>query len=555
MKWHNVKKVMACLLAGALLTGAMSGCGSSDTTKEESKTTSSAQQSSASVKEESSAESQAEETGITYPIEGNVKLTIAMVAESAVTAYAEDLMATPFGQAWQEATGVEVEMITLADADAMSLLYAGGDLPDIIWTSFSSYTGGVDKAIKDGIIQPLNDYMEYAPDLQAVMDSNDMYKKSNTTDGYIVSFPFIRGDDYLLTSNGLMIRQDWLDELGLDVPQTADDLYEVLKAFKEEKGAEVPFSPTDYGLKSMCIDQGIITSAFGLVKGGWYQVDGTVHYGVTEPEYKDVLTYLHKLYEEGLLDPNFQTLDNATRNANIMNGASGVTVSAVGGGMGSYLTTMADDPTYDLTGFGPLVANAGDTPMSTQYTAAFNGNCCVITPNCENIEAAVQFLNYGYTEEGSMLFNYGIEGESYTIENGVATYTDLIMNNPEGLTKQQAMAQYLRAWNHGPFVQEKGYMEQYANMPQQVDALNQWTNSDASKYQMPPVSIAEADTAEYSKLMGDIDTYISEMYIKYITGIKSLDTFESEYLATLETLGIDRAIEIQQTALDNFNAR
>ena len=92
------------------------------------------------------------------------------------------------------------------------------------------------------------------------------------------------------------------------------------------------------------------------------------------------------------------------------------------------------------------------------------------------------------------------------------TYTKLIMHNPEGLTKQLAMAQYMRSWS-------------------------------------------EADASEYSKLIGDIDTYVGEMTIKYITGLESLDTFETEYLETLKSMGVDRAIELQQEALDDFNAR
>lgn len=118
-------------------------------------------------------------------------------------------------------TGVELEIMQLADIDALNLLYASGELPDLIY--YSGYTGGEQKAIKDKIIQPLNDYMQYAPDLQAVMDSNELYKKSNTTmDGDIIGFPFIRGDDYLRTSAGLIIRQDWLDDLNMELPQTPD---------------------------------------------------------------------------------------------------------------------------------------------------------------------------------------------------------------------------------------------------------------------------------------------------------------------------------------------
>lgn len=252
-KLYQWKKVTACIMAAAV-TLSVCACGNQNGDKDDAGKTTSQENPEASKETpaeetsseaEKSEESQAEsEAGgaaeVTYPLKEKVHLTLAMVDEAAVTANAKNLAETPFGKAWQEATGVELEIMQLADGDALNLLYASGELPDMI--AYSGYTGGAEKAIKDKIIQPLNDYMQYAPDLQAVLDSNDLYKKSSTTkDGDIIGFPFIRGDDYLLSSAGLIIRQDWLDDLNLELPQTPDDLYEVLKAFKEEKGAKVPF--------------------------------------------------------------------------------------------------------------------------------------------------------------------------------------------------------------------------------------------------------------------------------------------------------------------------
>ncbi len=557
MRKCNKKRKMTAGILAAVMALTLCACGSGGDSGSSSSaaTASGSAEGSGSQQGSQQADAPAEgAAGITYPLDEKVHLTMAMVENAAVTANATDLAHTPFGEEWQRATGVELEIMQLADVDALNLLYASGELPDLIY--YSGYTGGEQKAIKDQIIQPLNDYMEYAPDLQAVMDSNELYKKSNITmDGDIIGFPFIRGDDYLRTSAGLIIRQDWLDELNMEVPQTPDELYEVLKAFKEQKGATAPFSAANFWLRDVGIGQGAITSPFGLVKGGFYQIDGKVHWGYAEKEYKDLLAFLNKLYTEGLLDPNFQSVDDNTVRANVMNGDSGVTFGAVGGYIGNMIQTMEGDPTFDLTGFGPLVANRGDRSMSTQYDAALKGIYVVVTPQCKNIEAAVKFLNYGYTEEGHNLFNFGIEGVSYTMENGVPTYTELIMHNPEGWTKQLALAQYTMAWNDGPFVQDKRYSEQYADLPQQQAALKSWTTSDAAMYDMPPVRVAEENASEYSKLTADINIFISEMTVKYITGLESLDTFETKYLGTLQSMGVDRVIELQQGALDDFNAR
>lgn len=562
MKQKNMKRLLGLLLTGAMVVGTLTGCGSAET-KNESKTESKAESSAlAESKNDSSASATseaAEETGVTYPIEGDVTLTLALLQESQVTSNgAKNLMETPFGKAWQEQTGVTIEVIQLADSDAMNLLFAGGDLPDLIYYNFQGgYPGGAAKAIKDKIIQPLNDYTDYLPDMMSALESDSDYIKSTMTDnGDIIGGPFVRDSEILRTSAGMMLREDWLNELGLEVPQTPDELYDVLKAFKEEKGVEAPWSSSMKWLLQQALGQGHITSPFGLVKTDFYQVDGIVHYGYYESEYKDVLAWLNKLYEEGLLDANFQTLDQATENSNIMNGVSGMTIGPAGSCLGTYINTMKEsDPNYSLVGLAPLVANDGEVAMSTHYDNAVTGKFLVMSPQCENKEVAARFINYGYTEAGRMFFNFGIEGESYTMVDGYPTYTDVILNNPDGLTVQQAMAQYERAWQDGPFFQMEEYIEQYYQLDQQKQALAAWSTSNAADYQMPAVAIDEEDASEYSKLTADITVYIVEMVVKYITGQKSLDTFETEYLPTLKNMGVERVIEINQTALDRYNAR
>ena len=107
----------------------------------------------------------------------------------------------------------------------------------------------------------------------------------------------------------------------------------------------------------------------------------------------------------------------------------------------------------------------------------------------------------------------------------------------------------------GPYVQDARYQEQYATNKQQQDAIEQWANTQASDHLLPALSIAEEDQAEYSKLIADIDTYVSEMFVKFVTGEKSIDVFESEYVEQLRKMKIDRVIKIQQAALDEFNSR
>lgn len=548
MKYQNLKKLVACLLAGAMTLGCLTACGNEG--KEETK------QSEVSKESESVAQTE-ESIEVVYPLKEKVKLTLAVKDDANVTAIAKNIGETELGKAWQEATGVELEVVSYPDVQAMTLMLSSGELPDIVWgyDFASAYPGGVETAIADGIIEPIGNYIEYMPDIDAIISENDLFRKTlSTNDGVLWGLGNVKDDDYLCASSGLIIRADWLEDLGLDMPETPDDLYNVLKAFKEEKGAEVPFSLIKTFLTSHCLYQGFITPGFGLVKSGWYMDDGEAHYGSAEKEYKDVLVWLNKLYTEGLLDTNFQTVDTATANANFLSGKSGLTYGAIGSGMGTYLSTETEDPDFAVAGVGPLVQKEGDTPLCTAYSPRVNTSGAVITGACENPEAAAMFLNYAYTEEGRLLFNFGVEGESYTMVNGVPTYTEEITNNPN-MTKVQALSNYTVVLQTGAYLQMKEYMVQYNGLPEQQAALASWSNSLAIEHYMPNLIMSEEDGAEFSKIMGDIDTYRSEMTIKYITGLESLDTFETVYLPMLEKMGMDRAIELEQAALDAFNAR
>ena len=197
MKQKKVKRLLSLMVATVMTVGTLTACGDSEAGKQEESKTESSVASSDSKEAVASFEAESEPEGVIYPIEGDVTLTLAIMEEVAVTSSgAKDLFETPFGKAWQEATGVTIEVIQLADSDAMNLLFAGGELPDLIYYPFSSkYTGGAAKAIKDKIIEPLNDYVEYLPDMLAVLEVDPNYIKGATTDeGDIIGAPFVRGD-------------------------------------------------------------------------------------------------------------------------------------------------------------------------------------------------------------------------------------------------------------------------------------------------------------------------------------------------------------------------
>jgi putative aldouronate transport system substrate-binding protein len=347
---------------------------------------------------------------------------------------------------------------------------------------------------------------------------------------------------------GPIVRKDWLDELGLSVPTTIDEWTTMLTAFKDKKGATAALSY----LKGY-IDQGAFSGPFG-VKQGLYLNNGKVKYGQMEAGYKDYLTLLRKWYSEGLLDKNIASVDQKALDSNITSNKTGATVNNTGGGIGRWIPLLAKDPKAKLVAAPYPTLKKGETPEFGQKDLPFNGAQFSITTACKNVEIATRFLDYGYSKEGELLYNFGIEGVSYKMENGYPKYTDLIMNNPDKLSPSVIMTKYIRGNYNGPMVQRKEYMEQYAAMPEQKDSINIWMKTNVSNHLMPKATLTPEESAEAANIISQVNTYNDEMFMKFVMGVEPIENFD-KYVAQLKKLGIDKYVQLQQAAVDRYNNR
>ena len=177
-----------------------------------------------------------------------------------------------------------------------------------------------------------------------------------------------------------------------------------------------------------------------------------------------------------------------------------------------------------------------------------------ITTSCKNVEAAARLLDYAFSEEGNMLYNFGEEGVSYTMVDGQAVYTDEVLANPDGLSITHAMAGYIRANYNGPFVQSEEYAAQYYQLDTQKEALQLWSSTNMAEHRIPPTTPTVEESSEQSQILNEITTYRDEMTLKFILGDLSFDEWDN-YVAEIEKMGIDRVLEIQNAALDRYNAR
>lgn len=443
------------------------------------------------------------------------------------------------------------------EAEQFSLMVSADKLPDVIEYSWNLYPGGPEKALKDGKIIDLKNLIEeHAPNLKKILDDHPDWKKQITTDdGNIIAFPFIRSVDEHRIFYGPVIRQDWLDYLKLDKPETLDDWYNVLKAFKDGdpnqngKADEIPLyiSEDNVTLSNMFI------GAWGI-SNGFYQENGVVKYGPAQPEYKEFLAYMNKLYADGLLDKDFAVTDGKIFDAKMTGNQIGAAPLFVVGGLGKYMNLMSEkQPGFQLEGIGYPVINKGDKPLFGQRDYAVTGLGAAISSSNKNIEETIKWLDFAYGEEGNLLFNFGKEGVSYTMENGFPKYLPEVLKDPGGLPLQQSQAKHNRSnWN-GPFVSDVRNSKQGIDTPAMENAKKVWAEPTGEK-QLPLITPSREESSKYSSIMTDINTYKGEMYVKFIIGSESLDQFD-KFVNTLESMGIAEATKIQQAALDRYNKR
>jgi len=332
---------------------------------------------------------------------------------------------------------------------AFNLMIASNDLPDLIWYSWGTdYPGGPGKAISDGVVIALNNSItKYSPNLSALIKANPDYRKAAVTDsGQYYMYPFIKGDLYSRLSAGFEIRQDWLTKLGLKIPVTIDDWYNVLTAFKNGdpngngKKDEIPYVSSPITLID-AVQR--FTCAWGI-GSSFYKDGNTVKFGPAQPEYKQFLTTMAKWYKEGLIDPDYLTSTMVKATALVQNETAGAYFGLVNSYMGSYTSAMAKkDPAFLLAQAPYPTAPDGKNYCFEQSVSQSvqTAGTAITSSNKYPIESA-KLLDYFYSEEGKILMNLGVEGTTFSMVDGKPKFLPIITANPNGLSLDQAVAHY-----------------------------------------------------------------------------------------------------------------
>lgn len=459
-------------------------------------------------------------------------------------------------------TGVHIDYVLATGAvrEQLGVLIASGDYTDILQYVNKFY--GIYEAIQDDIIIDISPYLEeYAPNYYSYIESDPDIRRDVLCDneGTIGAFYNIQEEN--IPMFGHLIRQDWLDELGLDIPVTYDDYYNVLTAFKSEYGLDYAYLLDQNGQNSSIISgfgvNGFIIDGAASYHGYLYQVDDRVKISLLEEGYREYLAEMSKWYNEGIISSDFVSL---TPNQMSDDQIQKIVTGEVGifhhlRTFISTFETMSEEPSFNLTGISNPVKKAGDeTHFRSTAMVSNNVSAMTVTTVCENVELAVQWCDFWYSSQGSDIWNYGIEGQSFTRNaQGKVELTDLVINNEWDASPENALMNYclynLTLASYVPSERQLFFFTE-----EDMDTYYNWMAGDGD-YLLPVLSITGNDSNEYNRLAADLETFTSEMVVKFITGELSVETDWEEFTAQIKSLGAETMVAMYQEAYDQYLLR
>lgn len=560
----KIKSIAAVLTASAML---LSSCGNAAPAETSEVVSASPSSTEIVVETETSAEvSSTEENG------ERVTLTVATAHLGSMadwdTNYTTQLL--------EEKFNVNLEVMELPQGaelqQKLSLMVSSGEeLPDIImynWiSSEEAFMFG-----QAGAYIPLNEYYEdeaMSPNFHNLpQDVQDLMLRSYTSaDGNIYGvgsyYPNL-SDQYPLRA---WINQTWLDALGLEMPETTEEFYQVLKAFKEQdpngngKADEVPITGSMSGWKNNPLPW--IMNAFlqsGDGRSNFYVEDGKIIPAFTQEAWRDGLEYINRLVQEELLSPTTFTQDWNQVKTLAESGEDPVIGCVV-----AFTPPFTDgsERYEDIEVLPPLTGPEGvcwstliKDPPHIMYA---------ITRDCEYPELAFQIADYGYNSDMSMITRHGEHGvdwdtnvdglvslyeEDFGVEPAFRQINTLDLDQNSSWTQQFPCYEDSIASKKGEAVDPETARRMDVLIPQMAAIYQEKAPEEVI---VSYLQTAE-ETEELATLKADINTYVQECMVRFATGEMPLTEWDN-YLDTLNSMGIERYTELLQAGYDRYNAQ
>lgn len=403
-----------------------------------------------------------------------------------------------------EHSGVTVEFIAVARdnfEENLNMLLAAGVIPDIMLTYEATY---VEQLIDQGLIQPIDNLLEtYSIDCKAYLEKNPDLVEYLTFNGDLYAMSNIR--DTTL-DQGMWIRQDWLDAVNMEMPNTEEEFLEVCRAFKNAKlGGEdtVPVAAMTY-----------LWDYFAPMYGAhdlWYITEnGTVEYGVLTERFSAATSLMKTCYDEGLVSKEFAIdTDSSLATQNWVNGNSGILLYKASPVLIQEL--LENDPSANPVPLAPFTTVYG---LNGLHQSEMLNAFVVISSQCENPKAAIKYLDW-LLSDGWFVLENGIEGIHYNLnEDGypVAVATDEVN---EQMRYSSAYILLSQKTITAESILATAAQDEMSQKIAQLEVLSMEVNSAYSYRRDLPRT---PDVKEYGLLYADWSMIERQLMIRAITG-------------------------------------
>jgi len=471
--------------------------------------------------------------------------------------YYSDNATLPFKSDWLTVTEVqkrlnievEFEIIPIADYQTkVSLaLNTGTNAPDVIL--YQSTKGENAALALNGAIVPISDYADWTPNFNAMVKKFGLADNVNLLrlkDGKRYYLPSLF--DVPFYDGGLILREDLLVKYGLAAPKTFDDLYQVLKVFKEKNPGSYPLTilAGPRVLYRMTMPSWGISlgknGASGTNTLSWDYTAKNFFAGAISDQYKQYVTFFAKLYKEGLLDPEMAEPIDGDRWAQKLATGKAMATYAYYDQIGG-VTRTSTIPGFKLQMYPSLAGPAGahHQPKSKTGAGILFPAATAKRKDFEQIVRAVDEMFF--SEENSLMWCLGVEGITYTKQGDKLVFANDILTAPEGIYKSMQIKYGCGSdvtqmiWVNAREMTK--YDANYAAINAAVSAIGDVIQA------IPPTPMFDDKQAEEA---GSLQTPLADAFERwntaFLTGTKSIDKDWNTYVQEMKNLGIEKFVKI-----------
>mgnify|MGYP001293181980 FL=1 len=550
---HKRKRLLVVLLMLSMIAMLIAACGgnkddsSSGNSSSASGSTSNASNSGNSGSSDSTGsdsgsagtESQYGDTGgLALPIvDKPVTLTWMLVGDEPVN---DKLIAKEI----EKRTGIKVDFQVYSSAtfqEKLRVTVASGKLPDI----FHGLTAAELKKLgQQGAVVAINDYLDMLPNFRKLYVEENPWVIASYGDenGNIYTWPIY--DMQRDVNHGFMYRKDIFDKHGIQPWTNTEEFYEALKKLKELYPDSYPYaSKTKEAIfKDWAYGWGIGSASYPAY---YDESDGTWKFAPTSQQHKDMLDLMKKMYNEGLLDPEFLTDTADSWTAKMTTDKAFVTWDWIGRMELFYNQVKDQNPDYDLRYANPI------GPTGNIRTLPRIDDIGITVANNENKEIALKLLDYLTSPFGGSLVTMGVEGETfYFDENGKPVYPEL-----EGQAIDiKVLEQKYGLWLEGMYLRPDHRSVYYNFTEREQEAQDMMNNQGKFEPLDPVLNFTDEENSRIAELQVALEKAAAEFNANYILDKKAGDKEWEAWLKNASKLGVDEFIEIFNTAQQRYNA-